>query len=255
MNGISKILVANRGVCACRIIKTCTKMRIDYVTIFMLDDQHSLHTKNSKESYLVKSYMDMDEIIQIAKASSSDAIHPGYGFQAENPSFAEKCAEADITFIGPTAENMLLLGKKHAAREIATRPTVDLPTASASGLIPDVEHALYWGEVIGYPVFLKPSGGGGGIGMQPCKNQEEVRKKFPKCRAQCIQLFGCADIFMEKLITKARHIEVQVFGDGKGNVIHLGERECSVQRRYQKMIEEAPSPGSIPVSRNCRVSV
>ncbi len=175
MAGVRKILIANRGVCACRIIKTCKKMDIDYVTVYTEDDYQSLHVTESREKYPVASYMDIEEIIRLAKQTSCDAIHPGYGFQTENPVFPQKCVEAGITFVGPTEKDMLLLGCKIAARQTAKNNDIDLPTAHSSDVIKDVKDALSWGDIIGYPVLLKSTIGGGGIGMELCKNPEQVK--------------------------------------------------------------------------------
>jgi biotin carboxylase len=172
MDGLKKILVANRGVCACRIIKTCKKMGIDYVTVYTEDDYQSLHVTQSKEKYPLASYADIEEIIGLAKQTSCDAIHPGYGFQAENPAFPQKCREAGIQFVGPTAENMLLLMCKIAAKQVAKN--VHVPTAPSSDVITNTQEALSLGDVIGYPIVLKSPNGGGGIGMQLCANREQV---------------------------------------------------------------------------------
>ena len=174
MVGVKKVLIANRGVCACRIMKTCEKMAIDYVTIFTPDDYQSIHATESKEKYKVNSYGNIDDIIRVATASSSDGIHPGYGFQAENPIFPQKCNEAGIAFIGPTAENMLSLGNKIAAKQVGTLDGINMPTAPSSDLILDLQEALEWGHVIGYPVLLKSPNGGGGIGIERCEDKEQV---------------------------------------------------------------------------------
>lgn len=175
MAGVNKILVANRGVCACRIIKTCERIGSDYVTIYTEDDHRSLHVTLSKEKYQVASYMDIEEIVRLAKQTSCDAIHPGYGFQAENPIFPQKCAEVGVTFIGPTAENMLLLGCKITARKTAKNDDICLPTAPSSDVITNVQEALSLGDLIGYPVLLKSPKGGGGIGNELCENREQVK--------------------------------------------------------------------------------
>lgn len=170
-----KILIANRGVCACRIIKTCKKIGIDYVTVFTEDDKRSLHVTQSEEKYPVTSYTDVDEVIRLAKQTSCDAILPGYGFQAENPAFPRKCSEAGIIFVGPTAQNMLHLGCKIAAKRMARKSDVSLPTAPSSDVIKNLQDVLSWEAIIGYPVLLKPANGGGGIGMMLCENKEQVK--------------------------------------------------------------------------------
>ncbi|XP_028406562.1 urea amidolyase-like [Dendronephthya gigantea] len=252
-----KILIANRGVCASRIVKTCKEIGIGYTTIFTEEDYQSLHVTQSEEKYLVTSYMDIDEIIRLAKETLCDAIIPGYGFQAENPTFPRKCSEAGIIFVGPTAENMLHLGCKIAAKRIAEKNDVSLPTAPSSSVIKNIKDSISWATIIGYPVLLKPANGGGGIGIMLCENKEQLCKNFQICGKLCAKVFGNSDIYMEKYIPNARHIEVQVFGDGKGNVINLGERECSVQRRYQKLIEESPSTALTQEQRDqvCELAV
>ena len=257
MTSLSKILIANRGVCACRIMKTCKKMNVAFVTVYTIEDRNSPHKKQATQTYPVESYMDMDEIIRVAKASSCDAIFPGYGFQAENPAFSKKCAEADIVFIGPTSENIELLGNKVESRRIAQRSEVGIATAPASDLVGDLEQALAWGEVIGYPLLVKPSDAGGGIGIVLCADRKELSGKFHHARAHSRRTSASGNVYLEKFIPRARHIEVQVFGDGKGNVVDLGERECSVQRRYQKLIEESPSPALTEALRSnvCQMAV
>ena len=240
MSEIRKILIANRGVCACRIMETCTKMNIAFVTIFTKDDEESLHVRDSKESYLVASYMDIDGIIEIAKNCNTDAIHPGYGFQSENHLFAEKCSDAGLIFIGPTADNIRIFNQKHVAKQLAKN--VDIPTLPDSGLLRNADDAIQSAAAIGYPVVLKLTAGGGGIGMHICNDNSQLRKRFDTSRMQGVKFFGCGDMYVEKYLHHLRHVEVQVFGDGKGSVIHFGERECSVQRRHQKIIEEAPCP-------------
>ena len=174
MVGVRKILVANRGVCACRIIKTCEKIGIEYVTIYTEDDYQSLHVKQSKEKCLVASYADIEEIIRLARQSSCNAIHPGYGFQSENPAFPRRCKEVGIIFVGPSAENMLF-GCKIAAKQVAKKRDVNLPTAPSSDVITDTHDALSWADTLGFPVLLKSSNGGGGIGIELCENSEQVR--------------------------------------------------------------------------------
>ena len=243
MSEIKKLLIANRGVCAARIMKTCVKMNIDFVTIFTSDDQQLPHVKDSKESYPVTSYLDIDDIIRTARKCDATAIHPGYGFQSENYLFAEKCSEAGIIFIGPTADNLRVFSQKHIAKELAKSVIgINLTTIPDSGLVGSVDEAVRWATLVGYPVMLKLSAGGGGIGTQVCNDELQLRKRFETCRSQGVKYFGCGKLYLEKFIQRPRHVEVQVLGDGKGGVIHLGERECSVQRRYQKVIEEAPCP-------------
>lgn len=174
MVGVQKILVANRGVCACRIIKTCEKIGIQYVTIYTEDDYQSLHVKQSKEKYLVASYTDIEGIVRLARQCSCNAIHPGYGFQSENPAFPTRCKEAGIIFVGPTSENMLY-GCKIAAKQVAKNYDVNLPTTPSSDVITNTHDASSWADTLGYPVLLKPSNGGGGIGIELCENDDEVK--------------------------------------------------------------------------------
>ena len=174
MDVVRKILVANRGVCACRIIKTCEKIGIQYATIYTEDDYHSLHVKQSKEKYLVASYTDIEEIIRLATQSSCNAILPGYGFQSENPAFPTRCEEAGIIFVGPTAENMFYSCKVEA-KQVAMNHAVNVPTTPSSNVITNTNDALSWADSLGYPVLIKPSNGGGGIGMELCENSEQVK--------------------------------------------------------------------------------
>ena len=174
MAGFEKILIANRGVCACRIMKTCKNMGINYATIFTEDDYQSLHVTQSVEKHIVSSYMDIDEIISLAKKNTCKAIHPGYGFQSENPAFPQKCAQAGIMFVGPTAENMLLFSGKIVAKQVGKENDADFPTLPSSDIITTVDDALSWVEVIGYPIMFKPVHGGGGIGMELIENKEQV---------------------------------------------------------------------------------
>jgi len=243
----SKVLIANRGAIACRIERTLRKMGVKSVAVYSEADVGSLHVAQADESVLIgpspaaQSYLVVEKIIEVAKQTGAQAIHPGYGFLSENPSFAEACAAANIVFIGPKPDQMRRFGLKHTAREIAQNENV--PLLPGTGLLPDVATALREAEQIRYPVMLKSTVGGGGIGMQLCWNAAELEPAFARVDRLSRANFKESGLFLEKYVEHARHIEVQIFGDGRGNVVALGERECSIQRRNQKIIEETPAPG------------
>ena len=249
-----KILVANRGEIACRVIRTLKKMGIGSVAVYSEADAASLHVRLAGEAVLIgpppaaQSYLLVEKILAVAKQVGAQAIHPGYGFLSENAEFAEACAKAGIAFIGPTPEQMRAFGLKHTARELAERNQV--PLLPGSGLLADSGHALAEAARIGYPVMLKSTAGGGGIGMRLCWSADELSEAFASVQRLATANFRDAGIFLEKYIEQARHIEVQIFGDGRGHVIALGERDCSVQRRNQKVIEETPAPGLTDVQRS-----
>ena len=241
-----KVLIANRGAIACRIIRTLDRMGIGSVAVYSEADRHSMHVKKAGESVCVgpsqaaESYLKIDAILDAARKTGAEAIHPGYGFLSENPGFAEACAQAGIVFIGPMPEQMRAFGLKHKARELAQ--VAGVPLAPGSGLITDIAHAEAEADRIGYPVMLKSTAGGGGIGLQFVRSPEEIAPMFERVERLARNNFKDAGIFIEKYVERGRHIEVQIFGDGKGNVIALGERDCSAQRRHQKVIEETPAP-------------
>lgn len=241
-----KILIANRGAIATRIIRTIKKMQCQTVAIYNEADVDSLHVQHADESYSLgegraaDTYLNQDKIFEIIKKSGADAVHPGYGFLSENPGFVERCEKNGIAFIGPTTEQMLAFGLKHTARQLAEDHNI--PLLPGTGLLDDVSSALSEAETIGYPVMLKSTAGGGGIGMQLCWNSEELEKSYDSVRRLSENNFSNSGVFIEKFIEYARHIEVQVFGDGAGKAIALGERDCSTQRRNQKVIEETPAP-------------
>lgn len=237
--GIRKILIANRGACGCRIVRTCKKLGIETVAIYPLEDRHSLHVKQATEKYQVSSYLAQDEIIKVAQRAKAEGVHPGYGFLAENAAFARAVEAAGLKWIGPDPAVMDVFASKTTARAKAIKCNV--PVLSGSPALADSNDAKTWADKIGYPVLLKPAGGGGGIGMKVCENGDELAEYFKQSAALASRLFADSSVFIERFIRNARHIEVQVFGDGKGEVVHLGERECSVQRRFQKIVEEAPS--------------
>lgn len=243
---LKKILIANRGEIASRIIRTCRKMGIQTVAVYSEADEQASFVQESDEAYLLggprpqDSYNNAAKIISIAKASACDAIHPGYGFLSENGDFAQACEEEGIIFIGPSADVMRLMGKKIESRmamEAAGLPVVP----GVSHALADVEDAVRMAEGIGYPVMLKASAGGGGIGMGAAFSEEDIRKSFEGQQKRAKMFFNDGDMFMEKMVENPRHIEIQVLLDSHGNGVYVGERECSIQRRNQKVIEEAPS--------------
>jgi len=248
-----KVLIANRGAIACRIIRTLRTMGVKSVAVHSQADRHSLHVRLADEAVEIgpapaaQSYLRADKILEAAKATGAQAIHPGYGFLSENPGFAGDCAAAGIAFIGPSPEQMRAFGLKHTARDLAEKNQV--PLLPGSGLLSDAGHARAEAARIGYPVMLKSTAGGGGIGMRLIWSSDELVEAFQSVERLARANFKEAGIFLEKYVEHARHIEVQIFGDGKGHVVALGERDCSVQRRNQKVIEETPAPGLTDVQR------
>ena len=242
-----KVLIANRGAVACRIQRTLRRLQIGAVAVYSEADRSSLHVRNADQAVLIgaaapaDSYLRSDRIVAAAMATGAQAIHPGYGFLSENAQFAEDCERAGIAFIGPTPAQMRDFGLKHTARELAAAN--GLPLLPGSDLLLDLPQALRAAQRIGYPVMLKSTAGGGGIGMQKCADEAELRDAFDGVRRIAGSHFRDAGVFLEKYVARARHIEVQLFGDGEGQVIALGERDCSMQRRNQKVIEETPAPG------------
>ncbi|MBG6073357.1 urea carboxylase [Polaromonas sp. CG_9.7] len=241
-----KVLVANRGAIACRIIRTLRRMGVGAVAIYSEADADSAHVAAADEAVCIGpaavsgSYLAMQRIIEAALASGAQAIHPGYGFLSENAGFVEACEAAGLAFIGPTPQQMRVFGLKHTARALATQAGV--PLLPGTGLLSGLDDALAQAQTIGYPVMLKSSAGGGGIGMQMCRHAEELRAAFDSVKRLAQANFSDAGVFLERFITDARHIEVQIFGDGAGGVLALGERDCSLQRRNQKVVEETPAP-------------
>jgi urea carboxylase len=249
----TKVLIANRGAIACRIIRTLKKMGIQSVAVYSEADARSLHVQMADEAVCIgaaaaaDSYLRGERILEVAISTGAQAIHPGYGFLSENAAFAEQCAKAGVVFIGPTPNQMRRFGLKHTAREIAAQNGV--PLLPGSGLLVDVVHAHAEAARIGYPVMIKSTAGGGGIGMRLCWSADELNEAFQSVERLARANFKDAGIYLEKYVEQARHIEVQLFGDGKGKVIALGERDCSVQRRNQKVIEETPAPNLTPEIR------
>ena len=240
------VLIANRGAIATRIIRTLRRMGLRSVAVYSEADEGSLHVSEADEAVCIgparasDSYLNVEAILEAARATGAEAIHPGYGFLAENVDFAEACAEAGIVFIGPTSDNIRTFGLKHSARALAAEHGV--PLAPGTELLTDEDEAAAAAGEIGFPVILKATAGGGGIGMRVCECEADVREGFAAVARQGQSNFGDAGIFLERYIRRARHIEVQVFGDGRGRIVALGERDCSLQRRNQKVVEEAPAP-------------
>jgi urea carboxylase len=248
-----KVLIANRGAIACRIQRTLRRMRIGAVAVYSDVDKHSLHVSGADEAICLggatatESYLRQDKLIEAARATGAGAIHPGYGFLSENAGFAQKCEAAGITFIGPTPGQMRDFGLKHRARALAQEQ--GLPLLPGSGLLKELAEAHVEAARISYPVMLKSTAGGGGIGMQLCRSESDLSGAYASVERLARSNFSDGGLFLEKYIEQARHIEVQLFGDGAGNVIALGERDCSMQRRNQKVIEETPAPGLAPETR------
>ncbi len=243
----TKVLIANRGEIACRVIRTLTKMGIKSVVVYTAADADSLHVSLADEAYYIghglasESYLDTQKILEVAQESGAQAIHPGYGFLSENAAFANDCEAAGIRFIGPRTEHMQKFGLKHTARELAEQNNV--PLLPGSSILTDLEEAKAEAKRIVYPVMLKSTAGGGGIGMQLCYDEGELCDAYISVKRLSENNFSDGGMFLEKYVASARHIEVQVFGDGKGFISILGDRDCSVQRRNQKVIEETPAPG------------
>jgi pyruvate carboxylase subunit A len=251
---MNKILIANRGEIAIRVMRACRELGIKTVAVFSEADKDALFVKYADESIHIGpassslSYLNIEKIIEAARASGAEAIHPGYGFLAENPTFAGRCEAEGITFIGPSSRVLELMGNKISARkEMRKAGTPVVPgTDEATS---DDNQALRIAEDIGYPVIVKPADGGGGIGMSIVHTREDLLKAIETSKTIAAKAFGSAEVYIEKYISNPRHIEIQVLGDSLGNVIHLNERECSIQRRYQKAIEEAPSTALTPELR------
>ena len=250
----SKILIANRGEIAIRVIRACKDLGIKSVAVYSEADDRCLHRKLADENVCIggpvssQSYLNIDNIIQAAKEKNADAIHPGYGYLAESGEFARECEKAGIVFIGPSSENLQLAGDKLTAKKIVKEAGVPIIPSSMRG-VKMVEEAEELCNEIGYPVMIKASGGGGGRGIRICDNNETLLEEFPVAKMEAAAAFANDELYIEKYIAEPRHIEFQILGDKFGNVAHLGERECTIQRRYQKLIEESPSPRLTPELR------
>ncbi|MGC4092515.1 MAG: urea carboxylase [Polyangiaceae bacterium] len=242
-----RVLIANRGEIACRIQRTLRALGVAPIAVYSEADRHARHVLQADQAICVgpapakESYLDVERVLDAARQSGAQAIHPGYGFLSENPKFAEACEAQGIAFIGPTPAQMRAFGLKHSARELAEK--AEVPLLPGTGLLRDAAHARDEARRIGFPLMLKSSAGGGGIGMQLVRDEAELAQAFETVQRLSRNNFGDASVFLERFVTRARHIEVQLFGDGRGRVVTLGERDCSAQRRNQKVIEETPAPG------------
>jgi acetyl-CoA carboxylase biotin carboxylase subunit len=246
-----KVLVANRGEIALRVIRACKELGVQTVAVYSEADRESLHVRFADDDVCIgpapgrESYLKIPRLIAAAEITGADAIHPGYGFLAENAEFAETCAASNIAFIGPTPEQIRVMGDKASAR--AAMAAVGVPIVPGTpGPVEDVDEALVFAREIGFPVIIKAAAGGGGKGMRVSKDADDFARSFQLARSEALSAFGNGDVYVEKYLQRPRHVEFQILGDRHGNVIHLGERDCSVQRRHQKLIEEAPSPAVTP---------
>jgi acetyl-CoA carboxylase biotin carboxylase subunit len=250
----NKILIANRGEIALRIIRTCKEMGIKTVAVYSTADKHSLHVKFADEAVCIgpppskDSYLKIPSILAAAEITNSEAIHPGYGFLAENAEFSRICAEHDLKFIGPSPDMINTMGDKATAKATMIKSNVPVVPGS-DGVVSTVEEGEKIAKKIGYPVIIKATAGGGGRGMRVVHDHENFRNAYKTCRNEAMTCFGNDGVYIEKFIINPRHIEIQILGDQHGNVVHLGERECSLQRRHQKILEEAPSPVMTPEVR------
>ncbi|MFC4397301.1 urea carboxylase [Arthrobacter sedimenti] len=246
MSTFDTLLIANRGEIACRIIDSAGKLGLRTIAVFSEADRGARHVRLADEAVLLgpapakESYLRVDAILEAAKATGAGAIHPGYGFLSEDADFAEAVQAAGLVFVGPTPDQLRIFGTKHTARDAARAAGV--PMIAGSGLLEDVDAAVTAGKEIGFPLMLKATGGGGGIGMTVCRSEAELAESFPRVARLARASFGTAGVFAERYVENARHVEVQVFGDGEGRVVSLGDRDCSLQRRHQKVLEEAPAP-------------
>jgi acetyl-CoA carboxylase biotin carboxylase subunit len=249
-----KVLIANRGEIALRVIRACRELDVQTVAVYSEADRESLHVRFADDDVCIgpppsrQSYLKIPAIIAAAEVTGADAIHPGYGFLAENAEFADICKASGIAFIGPTGDQIRAMGDKATARRLAQEAGV--PTVPGSpGTVEDIDEALAFAGQIGYPVIIKATAGGGGKGMRIANDAEQFAQSFTLAQNEALSAFGNGEVYIERYLAKARHIEIQVMGDTQGHVTHLGERDCSVQRRHQKLIEESPSPGLNPALR------
>lgn len=244
---MKKVLIANRGEIAVRIIRACKEMDIETVAVYSEADRDALHVQIADEAYCIgprlskDSYLNFSNIISVAKLTGCDGIHPGYGFLAENASFAELCEECAIEFIGPSSSAISSMGTKDVARETMRKAGVPVVPGSV-GIVPDEQEGLKIAREIGFPVIIKATAGGGGKGIRVARDEEELVKGIQITQKEAAAAFGNPGVYLEKFIEEFRHVEIQVLADGYGNAVHLGERDCSIQRRMQKLVEEAPSP-------------
>jgi acetyl-CoA carboxylase biotin carboxylase subunit len=249
-----KVLIANRGEIALRIIRACKELGIETVSVHSTADANSLHVRFADESICIgpaqarESYLNIPRLLSAIEISGADAVHPGYGFLAENAEFAEDCAKAGVKFIGPTPEQIRLMGDKATAKSTVRKAGTPLVPGSLE-ILSGPDEGLEIAEQVGYPVLLKASAGGGGKGMKIAESPADLPSAYRIASGEAMACFGNGDIYLEKFVVRPRHIEVQILGDEHGNVVHLGERECSLQRRHQKVLEEAPSPYVDPALR------
>lgn len=242
-----KVLIANRGEIALRIIRACRELGVTSVAVYSDADVDSMHVQLADEAVCIgsgpssESYLKMDRIMAAAEIAEAEAIHPGYGFLSENARFAEICEQSDVKFIGPSADVIRKMGDKNTARATAVAAGVPV-TPGSDGIITSIEHGKAEAARIGYPVMIKATAGGGGRGMRPCEREEDFETLYNQASQEAIACFNNGDCYLEKLVLKPHHVEFQVFGDSHGDFLHLGERDCSMQRRNQKIIEECPSP-------------
>lgn len=251
-----KILIANRGEIALRVIRACHELGIRTVAVHSTADSAAMHVRMANESVCIgppapaKSYLSIPSVVAACEVTGADAIHPGYGFLSENANFAQILEDHGITFIGPSAEQIRMLGNKVAAKDVMRRRGIPC-VPDSGGTVDDIGTAFRIAGKIGYPVMIKASAGGGGRGMKVVHSPDGLEGAYVTARVEARTAFGNDDVYMEKFLGNPRHIEIQVFGDGKGNAIHLGERDCSLQRRHQKVLEEAPATGIDAATRNC----
>jgi acetyl-CoA carboxylase biotin carboxylase subunit len=249
-----KVLIANRGEIALRVIRACRELGVHTVAVYSEADRESLHVRFADDDVCIgpppsrDSYLRIPRLIAAAEITGADAIHPGYGFLAENAEFAETCAASNVTFIGPTADQIRVMGNKAAARKAMSEVGVPI-VPGTPGPVEDADTAVEFAKGIGFPVIIKAAAGGGGKGMRVARDEDDFARSFQLARSEALSAFGNGDVYVEKYLERPRHIEFQIMGDRYGNVIHLGERDCSVQRRHQKLIEEAPSPAMTPELR------
>ncbi|ALP53367.1 pyruvate carboxylase subunit A [Candidatus Tenderia electrophaga] len=250
---IKKILIANRGEIAVRIVRACAEMGIKSVAVYTDADRHSLHVKKADEAYnlgpdTVAGYLNAHRIVNLAVAAGCDALHPGYGFLSENPQLAQICQRRGIKFIGPSADVIRSMGDKIEARSAMVKAGIPV-TPGSDGNVESLEAAVTCAAAVGYPIMLKATSGGGGRGIRRCENEQALRRNYDRVISEATKAFGSAEVFIEKCVVNPRHIEAQILADSHGNVIHLFERDCSIQRRHQKLIEIAPSPQLSPEQR------
>ena len=243
---LKRVLIANRGEIALRIFRACRESGIETVAVYSQADREALHVQLATQSVCIgpaqasESYLNQNALLEVAKATGCEAIHPGYGFLSENADFADACVQAGLIFIGPSGETIRKAGSKSAARELMRQAGVPV-TPGSDGPVTSVEDALAVAEQVGYPVLLKASAGGGGRGIRRCDSPEQLPAAYQQAKAEARSCFGNDELYLEKLVLRPRHIEFQILADRQGNVIHLGDRDCSIQRRNQKLIEEAPA--------------